>query len=155
MAAPDIRPYWFFVAGFVLLYLFALMFYRSGPRRHATGYRPDLRPTGIIPGETRHMLYEGFSPSASHTFYMIGTSWCPHCRNAKPTFESLGPTMTIDGKEVAVKYVDADEDKATAAKFQVQGYPTFVLAKGDRPAPAHDGGRDAESLRAYVKKHLA
>ena len=152
MAAPDIRPYWFFVAGFILLYLFALLFYRSGPRRHATGYRP---PTGIIPGETRHMLYEGFSSNAASTLYMIGTSWCPHCRNAKPTFEGLGPTMTIDGKAVDVKYIDADADKATAEKFQVKGYPTFVLVNGDRPAPHHDGPRDEQSLHAYVTKHLA
>lgn len=149
MAAADIRPYWFLVAGIVLLYLFTLMFYRPGSRRH------NLRPANILPGESRHMLYEGFSPSPSHTLYMIGTSWCPHCRNAKPTFEGLGPIMTIDGKEVAVKYVDADEDKATAEKFQVQGYPTFVLVNGTQPAPPHDKGRDAESLRAYVKKYLA
>jgi thiol-disulfide isomerase/thioredoxin len=147
MAAPDIRPYWFFVAGFVLLYVFAFLFYRPAPRRH-------YHPTGIIPGETRHMLYEGFHTS-SHTFYMIGTSWCPHCRNAKPVFEGLGPTMTIDGKTVDVKYVDADEDKATAEKFQVSGYPTFVLMNGSQAAPAHDGARDAESLLAYVKKYLA
>lgn len=146
MAATEIRPYWFLVAGVVLLYLFALMFYRSG--RHSG-------PSGIIPGETRHMLYERFSSDPAHTLYMIGTAWCPHCRNAKPTFEGLGPIMTIDGKEVAVKYVDADEDKATAEKFHVQGYPSFVLVNGDRAAPLHDKGRDAESLRAYVKNNLA
>jgi thioredoxin-like negative regulator of GroEL len=63
--------------------------------------------------------------------------------------------MTIDGKTVDVKYVDADEDKATAEKFQVSGYPTFVLMNGSQAAPAHDGARDAESLLAYVKKYLA
>lgn len=153
MAAADIRPYWFFVAGFILLYLFALMFFRSGPRRHATGYRPDLRPT-IIPGETRHMLYEGFSPSLTNTFYMIGASWCGYCRKAKPEFEKLGSTMTIDGKAVALKYVDADEDKATAERFGVTGYPTFVLETGGRVL-TYKGDRDAEKMRAFVQQNLA
>ena len=147
MAATEIRPYWFLVAGVVLLYLFALMFYRSG----------RSGPSGIIPGETRHMLYERFSSGAAHTLYMIGTTWCPYCRNAKPTFESLGPIMTIDGKEVVVKYLDAEaeEDKPTVSKLPVEGYPTFVLVNGDSPALPHDKGRDADSLRAYVKNNLA
>jgi thioredoxin 1 len=149
-SAADIRPYWFLVAGFVLLYLFALMFYRPGSRRHATGYRP----TGIIPGETRHMLYEGFSPSASHTFYMIGTSWCPHCRSAKPEFEKMGSIMTIGGKEVALKYVDADEDKAVAANFQVEGYPTFVLEKGGQQIK-YNGPRDKAAMRSFVEQNLS
>lgn len=148
MAAADIRPYWFMVGGFVLLYLFTLLFYRPGSRHGG------LRPANILPGESRHMLYERFSPSPSHTFYMIGTSWCPHCRSAKPTFEGLGPIMTIGGKEVAVKYVDADEDKSTASKFQVEGYPTFVLETAGQQIK-YNGPREKENMRSFVEKHLA
>lgn len=148
MAAGDIRPYWFLVAGFVLLYLFALMFYRPG------GHGRGLRPANILPGETRHMLYEGFAQNIAGTFYMIGASWCGYCRKAKPEFEKLGSTMTIGEKVVAVRYVDADQDKETAAKFQVEGYPTFVLETGGRQIK-YDGHRDVKSMHSFVEKHLA
>jgi thiol-disulfide isomerase/thioredoxin len=146
ITAADIRPYWFLVAGFVLLYIFALMFYRPG------GGGRHYHPTGILPGETRHMLYEGFS--AAHTFYMFGTDWCPHCRSAKPEFEKLGPTMTIDGKTVALKYVDADSNKQMAAEYKVEGYPTFVLeSNGQRQK--YSGARDLEAFRSFLTKSLA
>ena len=148
MAAGDIRPYWFLVGGFVLLYLFALMFYRPGGRGRG------LRPANILPGETRHMLYEGFSPTAAHTFYMIGTSWCGYCRKAKPEFEKLGSTMTIGEKVVAVRYVDADKDKELASKFQVEGYPTFVLETGGQQIK-YTGDRNAKSMSSFVETHLA
>jgi thiol-disulfide isomerase/thioredoxin len=142
MAASDIRPYWFMVAGFVLLYLFALMFYR--PNRH---------PRGILPGETQHMLYEGFS--ASHTFYMFGADWCGYCKKAKPEFEKLGTTMTIGGKEVAVSYVDAQANQKMAQEYGVEGYPTFVLETDGKKIKYDDPNRLADSFRAFLQKHLA
>ena len=148
MAAADIRPYWFMVGGFILLYLFALMFYRPGSRHGG------LRPANILPGETRHMLYERFSSSPEYRFNMIGASWCGYCRKAKPEFEKLGSTMTIGGKEVALRYVDADQDKEMAAKFQVEGYPTFVLETGGQQIK-YTGDRTAPAMRSFVETHLA
>ena len=143
--------FWFVIAGLVLLYLFAVVVY--GRRRHGRWPAPSR---GILPGETRHMLYEGFAAtSAGPVFHMFGTSWCPHCTKAKPKFESLGSTMTIGGNDVALKYVDADDNKEMAAAYGVKGYPTFVLEKPDGTKVTHSGAREPEAFRAFLQQHLA
>ena len=141
------RPFWFLVAGMILLYIFALIALPAG-RRHATGYRP--RPQGILPGETRHMLYEGFSDLP--VFYMFGVSWCPHCVSAKPEFEALTSIPTISEK-VQIRYVDAEAEKAATQGFEIQGYPTFYLVRGSQKIK-YSGSRDKAGFVAFLKQQI-
>lgn len=140
-----VRPFWFLVAGMVLLYIFALI---ALPARHAMGYRPQ----GILPGETRHMLYERFADSAQPVFYMFGVSWCPHCISAKPEFEALASIPTISEK-VQIRYVDAEAEKAATKGFEITGYPTFYLVNGSQKIK-YSGSRDQTGFVAFLKQQL-
>jgi hypothetical protein len=157
----DMKNYWVFVAGALLLTLFVLLVAMGahrggrhhgsggwapwGPRPytpHATGYNPALKP-----------LYEMFS-SQNPTFTMFGVDWCPHCVSARPKFESLGSIVTIDGQQINLRYVNPEEDKAGAAGYELAGYPTFYLDKGAQKIK-YQGPRTAEGFQAFLKKELS
>ena len=144
----EIKSYWVFVAGFVLLFMFVLLIVTSRRTRHkrATGYLPKpMHSHWLGPGGTRR-LWEGFA--SNPTFTMFGVDWCPHCVKAKPLFESLGPTVTIDGQAVNLQYVNPEQDKAAAQGYAIDGYPTFYLEK-------YGGPRTADGFHAFLKKELS
>lgn len=141
----ELKPYWVLVAGFVLLLVFVLML-RMPSHRSRLG-----------PGGTRHLLgfgsiFEGFA--STPTFTMFGVDWCPHCVKAKPLFESLGPTVTIDGHTVALRYVNPETDKAAAEGYAIEGYPTFYLEKGGKKIK-YGGPRTADGFHAFLTKELS
>jgi len=152
----EIKSYWVFVAGFVLLFMFVLLIVTSRRNRHthkhATGYLPKpMQSHWLGPGGTRR-LWEGFA--SNPTFTMFGVDWCPHCVKAKPLFESLGPTVTIDGHVVNLQYVNPEQDKAAAQGYTIEGYPTFYLEK-DGQKTKYGGPRTADGFRAFLKKELS
>ncbi|WP_457323969.1 thioredoxin family protein [Roseateles sp. P5_E11] len=65
--------------------------------------------------------------------------WCGPCMTLLPTLEALAPMY--DGSLKIVK-VNIDECPALAEKFNVQGIPYLVLAKGgEATATLHDRSR--------------
>ena len=67
------------------------------------------------------------------TLYMFGTSWCPHCKTAKPIWDdyvSNNENLKVGNYDILFKSVDCDAEKNIADKFDVKGYPTFKLERG-------------------------
>lgn len=67
--------------------------------------------------------------------YFFYTEWCPHCKTAKPVWEDFQKQMA--GKEIngiTLNYikVDCDKDVETSDKFNVKGFPTIKLMKGNQ-----------------------
>jgi thiol-disulfide isomerase/thioredoxin len=146
----DIKPYWFIITGLVLIYVFTLI---VTPRRHRVHpYAPSVYPW-FGPGGTRQLLggIEQFDTGAK--FYMFGVDWCPHCVSAKPLFEGMGPTVTIDGKSVALQYVNPEKEPQAAAGFEIDGYPTFYLEKDGRKLK-YSGPRTADGFRGFLQQNL-
>ena len=166
----NIKSYWVLVAGFVVLLAFVVLI--RMPKRYGPGgthNSPWLGPGGtrespwLGPGGTRespwlgpggeHHLYEGFAGGDTR-FTMFGVDWCPHCVSAKPKFESLGPTTTIGGHAVQCRYVNPESDKAAAAGFAIDGYPTFYLEKAGQKIK-YEGPRTAEGFQAFLVEQLS
>ena len=159
---PNVKPYWFLVAGLLLLLAFVLLFVapRLGPggtRRTWFGPGGIRRSPMLGPGGTQHLYsaYEPFADTPASTLYMVGTSWCPHCVKAKPEFEALGPTVTTaGGKTVATKYVDGEKEKAAIPSgLKVEGYPTIALIKSDGTVVQHSGPRTTAGFRQHLDQH--
>jgi len=81
------------------------------------------------------------------TLYMFGTSWCPHCKTAKPIWDdyvSNNDNLKVGNYDILFKSVDCDAEKNIADKFNVKGYPTFKLERGPgdivefEAKPTHD-----------------
>lgn len=102
-------------------------------------------------------LYERFvgavAPGQGYTFTMFGVDWCGHCKTAKPEFESLGSTMTIGGKDVALRFVNPETSPDAAKGYEIGGYPTFYL---DTPQgrTKYSGARNAAGFRSFLTQQL-
>jgi len=151
---PDLQPYWFLIAGLIVLYLFALLFVSWRPRRGHRYPNTWLGPGGtqhlLGPGGTRQMYYEGFS-SEKPTFYMFGVDWCPHCVSAKPHFEKLKETI---GDRVNVVFVNPEKNAQAASGFQIDGYPTFYLVK-DGQKIRYSGHRKQADFESWLQAEIA
>jgi thiol-disulfide isomerase/thioredoxin len=160
----DIKQIWIVIAGVLILAIFVGIVTMPGYRRthwlqrsYRPGpYIPAASSNWFGPGGTRHLLgYEGFAGSqADATFTMFGVDWCGHCQKAKPIFDSIGPTVTIDGKLVALKFVDPEKNAAQAQGYEIQGYPTYYLDCNGRRT-MHKGGRDPQSIYEFLKQNLS
>lgn len=67
--------------------------------------------------------------------FFFFTSWCPHCKTARPEWEKLRDEYqdkTINNTKIIFKEVDCDKDEATAEEFKVEGYPTIKMVKGNQ-----------------------
>jgi thiol-disulfide isomerase/thioredoxin len=67
--------------------------------------------------------------------YFFYTEWCPHCKTAKPIWADFKSQMSgkqINGIALNFVEVDCDKDTATSDKFNVKGFPTIKLVKGNQ-----------------------
>ena len=79
------------------------------------------------------------------TLILFKADWCGHCNKFKPVWEKLQQTEKI-------KFVtyDADQHKNEVKSFQVQGFPTLLLKRGNE-AIEYTGGRDLNSLKEFIR----
>lgn len=81
--------------------------------------------------------------------------WCGHCKNLKPEWAKAA--TELKGK-VKLGSLDATAHPATAAKYNVRGYPTvkfFPSGRKDRSsADEYEGGRSASDIVTWaLNKH--
>ena len=75
------------------------------------------------------------SPIESVDIYFFYTTWCPHCKTAKPIWNDFKTEMTdknINGITLNFFEIDCDKDTATSDKFNVKGFPTIKMVKGNQ-----------------------
>lgn len=134
----ELKTYWVFVAGFVIVLFYVAMVVAQRRR--------------TLPG----MGAEGFAnPSAE--FIMFGVPWCPHCVAAKPEFEKLGSSgsiVTIGERAVSLRYVNPEEEPKAATGYDIQGYPTFFLVKDGQPLK-YAGPRSMEGFQQFLQENVA
>ncbi|CAG8540690.1 3209_t:CDS:10 [Ambispora leptoticha] len=92
-------------------------------------------------GQDKYAFVEFFAP------------WCGHCKNLAPIWEQLGEAFASAKDRVVIAKVDADNHRDLGSKFGVSGYPTLKwFDKGSDKPEDYSGGRDFDSLAAYVEK---
>jgi thiol-disulfide isomerase/thioredoxin len=71
----------------------------------------------------------------SADIYFFYTEWCPHCKTAKPIWADFKSQMSgkkVNGVTLNFFEIDCDKDTATSDKFNVKGFPTIKLMKGNQ-----------------------
>ena len=130
--------YWVLGAGVALVFLFVVVAQLPSNRLHP-------RWNGFV---------EAFESASKPTFTMFGVDWCPHCVSAKPLFESLGPTVTIGGQNVALRYINPEKDSAAAAGYVIEGFPTFYFENGGMKKK-YSGPRTVDGFREFLEHSLS
>jgi len=96
----------------------------------------------IVLDSTKDVLIEFYAP------------WCGHCKSLAPTYEELGAAFA-NTESIVIAKVDATANDIDHPAVHVQGFPTilFFPANNKNEPQTYEGGRDLESLVAYVKEH--
>jgi thiol-disulfide isomerase/thioredoxin len=86
--------------------------------------------------------------------YYFYTQWCPHCKKTTPIWTEFKELpMFKDGtyKGTAIEFisVDCDKDPSLADKFNVKGYPTIKLIKGDQIIE-YDAKPNIDTLKQFI-----
>ena len=88
--------------------------------------------------------------------YFFYTTWCPHCKTAKPIWEDFKAEMKdkkVNGITLNFFEVDCDKDAATSDKFKVKGFPTIKLVKG-KQIIEYDAKPNKATLIEFVNTSL-
>ena len=112
----------------------------------------DLNKTYVTNNEFNN---DGAIESAD--IYFFYTTWCPHCKTAKPVWEDFKKQIgdnTVNGIKLNFFEVDCDKDTATSDKFKVKGFPTIKLLKGNQIIE-YDAKPSVATLIEFVNTSLA
>ena len=112
----------------VVLFLIAavIVYRRSISSKLSRDYVANGEFSGDIGGD-------GNGAVSTADIYFFYTTWCPHCKTAKPIWEDFKNEMkgeTVNGIKLNFFEIDCDKDTATSDKFKVKGFPTIKLVKG-------------------------
>jgi protein disulfide-isomerase A6 len=79
--------------------------------------------------------------------------WCGHCKTLAPEWAELATNLK---GEVKVAKVDATENKDSASKFGVRGYPSIKFFPGgkkdDSSAIDYEGARSASAMAEWARE---
>ncbi len=81
------------------------------------------------------------------------TNWCPMCKVAKPewdAFKSKFQNKEYKGYTLLFTEVDCDRDEAVARKYNIVGYPTIKLVKGNK-ITEYDAVPKADTLEQFLE----
>ena len=113
--------------------------------------------------DTTYVANKEFTTTATNAnanadLYFFYTTWCPHCKTAKPIWNKFKEDITSNGHGSGVKInfieVDCDTDKSTADKFKVTGYPTIKLNYNDTMVE-YDAKPDVTTLNQFLDQSLS
>lgn len=85
------------------------------------------------------------------TLVYFWATWCPPCKMQSPVLEELSDEL--EGKVIIGK-VDVDEEKALAAKYQIQSIPTLLIFKDGELVNTLIGFNPKPNLENALTKYL-
>ncbi len=96
--------------------------------------------------------------SKSVDLYLFFTEWCPHCKKAKPEWETLKKNYSgdknVNGYKINFVEVDCDANSELANKFKVEGYPTIKMVKSNQIIE-FDAKPDVKNLEEFLTTVLS
>ena len=97
-------------------------------------------------------------PKDKPMIIMIQASWCGHCTNSKPAYQSFAnnskdtvfcATIAADGNEQGEKELAQKFSKGMKG-ILVRGFPTYIGVKKNGDMVENKIGRDEQSLQKFV-----
>jgi protein disulfide-isomerase-like protein len=81
--------------------------------------------------------------------------WCGHCKQLKPEWAKAATELAEKGSSAKLAKVDATAHPELQSRYDVSGYPTLKLFRGDLTARDSKGARTAAEIVEYMLKQEA
>jgi len=85
------------------------------------------------------------------TLFDFVAEWCPPCRQMEPVLAAIAKDYA---GRVEIKTIDVEEDRDTAAKFDVRAMPTLVIVREGREVGRLVGARPRAFLAGMLDRAL-
>lgn len=114
---------------------------------------------GAIAPEDSHVVKlteETFSEFIKTNPYVLAeffAPWCGHCKRLGPELVSAAESLAESHPDIKLAQIDCTEEKDLCSNFEIRGYPTMKVFKGDEAA-ANDypGQRTSDAIQSYMIK---
>jgi len=77
------------------------------------------------------------------------TTWCMYCKKQRIEFQDL------ENSDIWIGIVDGDESPNLVQKYQIEGFPTFVLLKDGEVVVKFSGFHNKSQLFAKLMNYMA
>ena len=138
---------------FLIILLIAIIFIVAAIYTYKQYVTPRTNPSYVA---NKEYLTEEEDTSKVVDLYFFYTNWCPHCKTAKPIWQSfkeeIGSTK-VKGYKINFIEVDCEKETSLADKFNVTGYPTIKLIKGNEIVE-YDAKPDKATLLEFLESSL-
>ncbi|MDM1072333.1 thioredoxin [Empedobacter brevis] len=101
--------------------------------------------------ESKTMTFEEIISSDKPVLLDFFATWCGPCQMMGPILQQVKEEL---GDDVKILKVDVDKYQDLAARYQVQGVPTFAVFKNGELLWKESGARPKEQLVEIVKKYI-
>lgn len=101
--------------------------------------------------ESKTMTFEEIISSDKPVLLDFFATWCGPCQMMGPVLQQVKEEL---GDDVKILKVDVDKYQDLAARYQVQGVPTFAVFKNGELLWKESGARPKEQLVEIVKKYI-
>jgi protein disulfide-isomerase A1 len=107
---------------------------------------PNDGPVKVAVGKT---INDYVNNADADVMLEIYAPWCGHCKTLAPIYEELGQKFAANPKVIIAK-IDG-----TANDFDIEyrGFPTIKFFPAGGKAMDYEGGRDLESMEAFIKQN--
>jgi thiol-disulfide isomerase/thioredoxin len=112
---------------------------------------PKLNP---MFAPNKEFVPEGYKEEAEVIFFY--TTWCPHCKKAMPVWNEVKEEYNgkvINDYPVTFREVDCDKEEEVANRYNVEGYPTIKLLKGN-DVIEYDAKPEKSTIIEFLHKSL-
>lgn len=120
-------------------------------------YRTTIIKNKLSHGETKPSPVETLEDKHAD-LYLFYTDWCPYCKKTKPEWAQLKKLYEndkkVNGYTLNFIEVDCEANPDLANKFDINGYPTIKLVKGNQVIE-FDAKPDVKTLEQFLSTVLA
>jgi thiol-disulfide isomerase/thioredoxin len=128
-----------------LFIVIALYVYRSTVKQRQTLTHTENKPSPTLHDKRADL-------------YLFYTDWCPFCKKTKPEWAQLKKQYDngkkVNGYTLNFIEVDCEANSDLANKFDISGYPTIKLVKGNQVVE-FDAKPDVKTLEQFLSTVLS
>lgn len=97
--------------------------------------------------------FSDFIKSNPYVLAEFFAPWCGHCKRLGPELVSAADVLASSHPDIKLAQIDCTEESDLCSKFEIRGYPTIKVFKGDDANGSdYQGQRQADSIMNYMIK---